>query len=233
MRLIALFVALLLFASPAAAVVVTVGDNSTDTHSGADEVHLKEIDPTTNYDGTVFELGKWDSGDHTHGLIRFTGLSAISGPVTVSTATLYVFQNEDVGGGSYTIEARRLLRNWVEAEANWSVYSAGNSWTTGGGISDGNDRSATVSGSVAVTTSLGYYGITGSQLITDVENMINGSVSNFGWHIERQGTGNDNTTKGFTASEGTDSERPYLDVTYSVSGGGGGGTAAFFRRRIQ
>jgi hypothetical protein len=198
----------------------TIGDNTGNTHAGTDDAQIQEPNATTNYgSGTTMEVTKFSAGSHTHSLVKFTGLSNISGPVTVSAATLYLYNTSNAG--NTTIEARRLLRNWVEAQATWNVYSTGNSWTTAGGLSDSNDRSSTVSGSVAIANTIsGYYGITGAQLIADVEAIINGTQSNFGWHIERQGTGNEGNFATFRTSEGTDGQRPYLEVVYTATAGG-------------
>jgi hypothetical protein len=232
MKLVVVIIALVC-AMPAWAVTVTVGDNTGNTHSGTEDNKLRQFNATSNFGGdTTWEVTKFGAGDHTHGAIRFPGLSSISGPVTVTAATLFIRLSNVGGTVTYTVDARRFLRNWIEAQSTWNVYSTGNSWTTVGGLGDGNDRSATISGSVSVDTTLGYFGITGAQLITDVQNMINGSVPNYGWHLERNGVGNDGNYRVFQSSEGTDGQRPYLEITYTVDGGGGG-AATFFSRRIS
>lgn len=219
-------------AEPGWAVTVTVGDNTGNTHSGTDDVKLRQPNPTTNFGSdTVWEVTKYAASDHTHSVIKFPGLSSITGPVTVTAATLYMRIAAVGGAVTYTVEARRVLRDWVEGQATWNVYSTGNSWTTAGGLSDDNDRSSTISGSVSVSPSFIYFGLTGGQFITDVQNMINGVVPNYGWHLERIGTGEDGNYRIFRSSEGTDGQRPYLEITYTEAGGGGD-AETFFRRRI-
>ncbi len=198
---------------------VTIGDNTADTFSGTDDTQIVETSPTFNDATSVdIEIAKYASGDHRHCLIKFGGLSNITGPVTVSSATLFLDFITGVGSAQ-TYEARRVLRNWVENQATWNIYSTGNSWTTVGCLSDGNDRVGTASGSGSLGVTAGiYYSITG--LAADVEGFINGTFSNFGWHISRQGTGNDFSTQHFYSSEETiDARRPYLQVIYSTGAG--------------
>jgi hypothetical protein len=196
---------------------VTIGDNTGNTHSGTEDTQLSSGATSTNYgsDATM-EVTKYAPGSHIHSVLKFTGLSNISGPVTVSAATLYLYNTGNAG--NTTIEARALLRNWVEAQATWNNYSTGNAWGTAGGLSDAVDRTTSASGSVLVSNTInGYYSISSAQLAADVQAFINGTQSNYGWHIERQGTGNDTNFAIFRTSEGTDGQRPYLEITYTVS----------------
>jgi Disaggregatase related repeat len=195
---------------------VTIGDNTTDTFAGTEDAMIVQGSPTSNEGTNVdLEIGKYGAGDHRHALIKFSGLSNISGPVTVSSATLFLYFATGTGSAR-TYGARRLLRNWVEAQATWNIYSTGNNWTTAGGLSDGNDRiaSETGTGVMGVTVDQ-YYSITG--LAADVEGWINGTFSNFGWHISRSDAGNDSETQHFWASEySNDTRRPYLQVVYTA-----------------
>jgi hypothetical protein len=200
----------------------TIGDRGTDTYAGSVDVKLRGLNPTTNYASAELGIFKYATGpDHEHTLVKFTGLSSISGPVTVSAATLYLYFYTGEGSGNNTThEARRLLRDWVENQATWNIFSTGNSWATAGGLSDGNDRVAAVSGSntFAGNAAAGYQAFTGAGLATDVEGWINGTFPNYGWHLERQGTGNDARYRYFRSSEYTTaSQRPYLEITYTAS----------------
>jgi hypothetical protein len=61
-------------------------------------------------------------------------------------------------------------------------------------------------------------------LVDDVQGWINGTFGNYGWHISRNGAGEDSTSKDFAGSavgEGGNGQRAYLSVTYTA-----GGTAA-------
>lgn len=212
----------MLCAAPLGAATATIGDNTGNTYSGTDDTQLKANAATTNYGSSgSMDVNKYGVGDHANALVKFTGLSSITGPVTVSSATLYLYYTGPTSGSdTHTIDVHRVLRAWVEAQATWNVYSTGNSWTTAGGLSDGNDRVATVSASFALigNTSPSYVAFTGAQLATDIENIINGVNTNNGFLVERSDAGDDTNFRVFASSEGSDGQRPYLDITYTVAG---------------
>lgn len=221
------FVFCVLLVSPAWADTITITDNTTGSPTGTVGVtnaQIREVSATTNYGSSSnFEVTKWDVSDHTHALLKFD-LSSVSGPVTVSSVTVGIYLNSD-GGGTHAVDLRRLLRNWVEAQATWNIYATASNWTTAGALSDGNDRVGTVSGQIAsIASTTQYYTVVQSSggLVDDVQGWINGTFSNYGWHLSRNGTGNDNTSKTFTSDDGTNGQRPYLTVVYTPGGGGGG-----------
>jgi hypothetical protein len=152
--------------------------------------------------------------------LKFTGLSNITGPVTVSSVTLGLQRS---AGVSEVKDIRRLLRNWVEAQATGNNYSTGNAWTTVGGVGDATDRVAAASAQINVNSGGVYVTVVDTgDLAKDVENWINGVTSNYGWHLERNGAGNDSSTgTDIITSEGTDGKRPYLSVTWEAASGAG------------
>lgn len=185
--------------------------------TGTQDTHLREQNTTANYaTSSTFEATKWDAGDHSHALLKFSGLSNIPATATVTSVTVGLWLDGD-NGGTHTIDLRRALRGWVENQATWNIYSSGNNWATSGGLSAGNDRVSTVSGSiVGVGSTQQYYTVTQTSggLVNDVQGWIDGTLTNNGWHLERSGTGNDNTYKYFGAADGDNGHRPYLSVTY-------------------
>lgn len=200
---------------------VTITDNTTGSPTGTVGVtnaQIREGSPTNNYGGTSnFEVTKWEAGDHTHAVVRFD-LSSITGPVTVTSVTVGIYLNSD-GGGTHAVDLRRLLRNWVEGQLTWNIYATASNWTTAGALSDGNDRVGTASGQIAsIAATTQYYTVvqTSGGLVDDVQGWINGTFANYGWHLSRNGTGNDNTSKTFTSDDGTNGQRPYLTVVYDV-----------------
>ena len=197
---------------------VKIGDNSSDDHAGTEDIHIKEVAPNTNYETTSpLEITKYAVGDYAHMLLKFSGLSAIAGPVTVTSAKLYLYQSSSHVAATHDIVAKLLNRNWVENQATWNIYSTGNSWSTAGGLHETDDRSSTETFTVSIGTTVDqYYEFSSAQLATDVENIINGGINNYGWHLHRGDAGNDNWHKGFVSSDGADEQRPYLEVTYEV-----------------
>lgn len=200
--------------------IETVGGNTSDDYAGCDDNAIVEGSPTTNNEPNIsMEVSKYAASDHQHTLIRFTGLSGITGPVTVSSATLYLYLT-NVSNTNQTIAVRRVLRNWVPAQATWNIWSTSNNWTTAGALGAGTDRVSTATAtSGAIGTSGSYKAITG--LAADVEGWINGTFSNYGWHLERADGANDESFMIFDSSDGSDGQKPYLEVNYTLGGGGG------------
>jgi hypothetical protein len=199
---------------------VVIGDNTGDDYSGTEDVQIKSAAPNSNYSSgwTTFEISKYGSGDHAHVLLSFSGLSNITGNITVSAASINIYR-EGGSSGTRHVVARRVLRNWVESQVTWNIYSTGNNWTTGGCQSDGNDRVAASSGAATVSGN-GYITITDSQFYDDIEYIISGSYNNYGWICERSDDGEDGQYDIYWSAEGTDGNRPYLSVTYEEGGTG-------------
>jgi len=128
-----------------------------------------------------------------------------------------VYMISDVDG-AHTWQLKKLLVAFVENQATFNIRSTGNNWTGAGGLSDGNDRSSTVSASLATDTISGYKVFSHANLIADVQSIVDGGPNN-GWHLgfasEAGGSGN---YWQFGSREGTDGQRPYIGVTYTAGG---------------
>lgn len=192
---------------------VVIGNNTGDDYSGTEDTVLHSDAPDSTY-GTQTGLEcKYTSSARNNTLLKFSGLSNITGPVTVSAASIYLYGSNP--WDNITLYARRLLRNWSEDNATYNVYNTDNSWSTAGALSDGNDRVASATGSLTVGTSANYDSF---DCAADVEDMINGDINNYGYVITRD-TEDSFYYTSHTSSEGTDGQRPYLSVTYEESGG--------------
>lgn len=199
---------------------VVISNNTTGAdYSGTEDVHIRENAPTTNYDGVDMTVDNGSSGSEENALIRFTGLSNITGPVTVSDATLelWLVQSGAASGRSIIVES--CIRAWGETTATWNTYDGTNNWTTAGALSAGNDIGASALADVATpeTPTGEYRSFTSAAFIQDVEDIINGARSNDGWMLHATDTF---AAWDFRRSEGTDGQRPKLTVTYTVDGGG-------------
>ena len=135
---------------------------------------------------------KASAGNWRNGLLKFGGLSNLSGK-TVTGATLTIHAQS--GAHPETITLKRCLRNWTTG-ATWNKYDGTNSWTTGGGVSDSNDRLAAASLTLQYSSDGNYSttiwqnsGNSSSQFVADVQYMID--TNNFGWVMERTDTSND------------------------------------------
>ena len=168
----------------------TTSQNSADT-------------PTTG----VTEVQKFGVADHGHTVIRFdtTGESG-----TVSSATLYLYQ-EGNNGEAHDVAVRELLQTgWVESQVNWNDYSTGNSWNTGGALGAGTDRVSTPEDTVTVPST------TGSYVSWDVTGIVSANLGgSIEFHLELDEVGNAGDYTWWATSEGTDGERPELVVVYS------------------
>lgn len=197
--------------------IVIIGNNTGDDFSGTIDAELYSASPDSNNSTTASkETTKYAAGDHRNSLYKFTGLSNITGPVTVNDAYIQMYCGDFGGTNPQTITAKRLLRNWVESEVTWNSYSSGNSWETAGGYGAG-DISSTTSATASVTGT-GNASFTGTQIDTDVENFINGSVSNYGWHMTRTDAESDSSWCVWRSADwGESGTRPRLYVDYSTS----------------
>lgn len=204
--------------------IALIGDNTADDYSGTEDVYMRGSNPTfCYYEAGELLINLYNSAKAS-ALIKFSGLSGISGPVTVSSAEIFLYQIEDTDGFSVDNNFYRLLRNWVETEATYNVYSTGNSWTSGGAEGSGTDISATLTGAMTSDADNNEYkSMSTAQLATDAEDFINGDESNYGWLMQGKTTGipgGSYVYKGYEDSEGTDGHRPYLYIDYTAGGGG-------------
>lgn len=197
--------------------VVTIGQNTADDFSGAAGAQLLDGNPTTNYGeanyGYISQMG---INNNYHYLLVFSGLSNISAPVTVNSATIYIYAHGTTTPGP-TIHGRPLLVPFVQNEATWNIRSTGNNWTTAGAMSDGNDRRAVVSFTDTAADGLSgaYASFTANQLASDIEDQIDGTLNNYGFVLEENGD-----SRNLQHQDYGDGERPYVSVDYTAGAGG-------------
>jgi hypothetical protein len=198
---------------------ITIGNNTGDTYSGVIDTHIQQGSPGTNF-ATVNTYGvyKEGSGNHAHGLIYFP-VSSLPDSITVSALSFRMRTDTQVGSVSHTFTFRRVLRDWISAptETTWNDARSGLAWTTGGGLSDGNDRAASPAVAVAhpATASGGTQDLDVTALAAVVEGWASGAITNYGLHIERTDAADDGTYKIFSSSDEADGFRPFLTITYT------------------
>ena len=195
---------------------VTVGDNSTNTFSGTEDTYLRQNpDPTLNFgnDGNIL-IAKESAIENFFTLIRFTGLSNIPAGVTITAAKLFIYLN-DGDSGDQLGEMRRMLTDWTETGATWNTKNGSTAWNSGGaqGALDVSSTQSAISGPINAPD-YRYHSFSGAQLITDIQNIIDGVNPNYGWHL-RETTGIAGFWLDFFSSEGTNLFRPYLEITYT------------------
>lgn len=199
---------------------VTISANTSADFGGVADTVLADNTPTANYStadqlevaadsGTVFKTI----------LIKFTGLSNIPSGSTVTAVTVRLYRN---GGFAFAMadwDLHRLLRDWDPGTAthvNYATADFGTTefpWAAGGALGTG-DAEAVASGSMTIFNETSYREATGSGLVADVQDWVDGDP-NYGWLI----TTLDDTAQLVASSEGADGLRPELVVTYSTGGG--------------
>lgn len=194
---------------------VTFGNNTGNT-AGIDDNRMPENDPTTNFGSdAVIANSDFGAGDHQSMWLKCTGFGSISGPVTVSSATLRLYLETQIS--TPLISLYRCLRNVTEGGSTFNLYDGTNAWGTGGGGNSTTDYNSTLITSATLPGTTGaYVDFTGANLNQLVQDWINGSVSNFGLIAPPLVIGG-NDMGIFTSSEGTDGQRPELVVTYAAA----------------
>jgi hypothetical protein len=186
--------------------VATITDNTTGTYTGVEDCEIDVSTPTTNL-GSASPMTSSSFNDEKP-LIKFSGLSNIPSNATVTDVTVRLYAVGSPVAGSTIFS--RVLRNWVENQATWNVFSTGNNWGTAGAAA-GTDAAAS-SATINHGTSTGYVSYQAAGLISDVQNWVNGTNPNYGWLL----TDSANYFE-VVSSEGTDGQRPELIVTYSTA----------------
>ena len=140
---------------------------------------------TTNYGtNTTMLHGAYNGGLRRRSLVKFN-LSSIPATEICDSAILSLWLAADLANQACTFSAHRLLKNWVENQVTYNIYSTGNSWDTAGALGAG-DRDATamgVSGTVSATASLN----TEIQIVltaAEMQKMYDGTYINYGWLIK-------------------------------------------------
>lgn len=222
MKRFALLLSLLLASLGAIAqTTVTIGENTGNTFAGSRLFELNQADPTTVYhDGAEGRVKLGTGANEERSIVTFSGLSNVSGPVEVTAATLRVYKTNASDISASSLELYRLRRASEHLQATWNVYTTGNSWQTAGakGALD-----VVTSATILQTgpgASTGYIAFSNAQLAQDVEDMINGATTGgIGWVI----ASTDQFSRIILAAEGaTDTQRPYLEFTYTAAGGASG-----------
>jgi hypothetical protein len=197
---------------------VVVGNNTGNDYPGVEDNELYELDPAANYAALSSLRVGLDSSGRFFPVIRFSGLQNIAAGQVVTAVTLSLFQVLAQISLVRNFQLKRLLRNWVESLVTWAKYDGSINWTTAGALSDGNDRSATISAfRAADAVDSVYKDFTGAQLTTDVDNIVNAAATNNGWHLGLSNeAASDGTQWTFGSSDEQDGRRPKLSVTYTA-----------------
>jgi hypothetical protein len=183
------------------------------------DTYISDVNPTTNY-GTaaVLYVGELNVGANIlRTLIKFD-LSSIPSGALINSATLSFYTTGDYSDTDRTWAARRLKRDWVEAQATWNIYSTGNDWSTAGATHT-DDSDLTNMGEATVANNL----VNGSEIqfaltASEVQKMIDGTYANYGWLIKIKGAELNDSYELGSSGNGTSGLRPKLVIEYSYGG---------------
>lgn len=202
----------------------TIQPDATD----GNDTFILNTTATTNY-GTNVLLAIGDSSGSVSAAYRVPikfDLSSIPANARVLAVELGLNEYaayDTAATGSWAAHLYTLLRNWVEAEATWNVYSSGNNWTTAGAAGADTDISASVDSiTLDGTAAVGFVTWSGSGLVSLVQDWVDGSVSNYGVLIaapsaEYKGVAPLSSNLFRSSDYGTAGDRPYIEVTYAFS----------------
>lgn len=185
------------------------------------DTKLAEIAATTNYgSGTTVEMGRTaaKAGYDVHFLFRrdLSGLGEgkeAGSDVVSAYLKLYV---ELVSGNpeSSTFPLYRCLRNTVEGEATWTIYSTGNNWGTAGGLGSGTDFDSGDSASFTGPSGTGWLSIDITDWIKDILDNHSGDANGIIHSPEVNSRYFRIRTKEYA---GTDYD-PYIEVEWAAAG---------------
>lgn len=154
-------------------------------------------------------------------LLRFD-LSSIPSGSTIDSAALELAVTRAArGSGNVSYAVHRLTRSWGEGNA-FGTGQNGGSATTGSatwtqamfGSEDWTRSGADFDNSASATTTVGISGTatwSGSGLVADIQEWIDGSAANHGWIVRVNESGNQNA-RAFSSRE---SGGPVLTITYT------------------
>lgn len=192
--------------------ITTIGENTGNDFTGFVDYDMDAANPTVNYAGqTPIVTGSFSNTHHT--VTIAPGISNITGPVTVSAATVNLYRYNGSAVASNT-DIFKLLVASNEGQATWNDRLTSTPWASGGASGSGTDRASTASDTVDVNGSLNVY--VAFNVATDAENDINGVSTHNGWVLGIQEA---SRYSYFMSSEGTDGQRPYLEVNHTAAGG--------------
>lgn len=115
-------------AAPIAPVTLTLQQGAAG-YAGSQDTSMDGWNPNTNlgtYQKLVIRAGGWNDA-----LIRFD-LSAIPAGATVHRAILALYVVDRTNTSSLIVSAHKVLRSWVDVEANWNLARAGEAWAQPG-----------------------------------------------------------------------------------------------------
>lgn len=191
----------------------------------AQDTYIYSYSPTLNYaTQAMLYVGDFHSSYSVaqRSLLAFD-LSAIPAGAIITSVALSLFEYiaATTGLASWPVELRRVLRNWVDVQGSWNIFSTGNNWGTAG-CANATDRVAAASASLTMdgTPQAGFVSWSGAGLVADVQAWVDGTAPNYGWLLgaptaEYQGSTGRAYNQFYSSNYATAIKRPKLVIGYT------------------
>lgn len=202
-------------------------DSATLIPSRDNTIYKDPFGALSNGAGNTLYVGRNSTGEIRRGVLIFDIVGTIPAGSTITAARLRLRRTIDLASGSETLRAHKLLADWGEGTSNdTSGTGAGaasatgdvtwlhrfydtDDWTT-----DGGDFESTAS----ATSFLGaIVDFDSAQMAADVQEWLDNG-GNFGWLLKAQESGNDSMNGYGSRENGTNANRPTLDVEFTPPG---------------
>lgn len=189
--------------------------------TSANDTFIQDTAANTNWGANAeIKVGEFypAASDIQRTLIKFD-LSSIPAGATITSAILTLTVSANAAANARDYKMFRVLRNWVELQATWNIFSTGNNWGTAGCSNTATDYDPTAHATTnfAATITLNTEK-TFSINTTEFKKMVDGTYQNYGWLIKADSEAND--AHAFHSSSATTaSYRPKLVVEYTANSG--------------
>lgn len=202
---------------------ITISDNTGATYSGTEQLQIWGINPDENRQFLGFTINGYNNLPDVRSCLFRASLASIPVGKTFTEIRIKLWQEYIFNHGGGDIQNMVLLwcyRNWVLSEATWNSFSTGNSWASpGAGFNSADsDISNPASFPQSISNDGSYVTFTlNSAMLANAQAAYESLGSlNLLFQMPIYHTGEETQ---FTRNNGTDGNRPVVEVDY-VDGGG-------------
>lgn len=193
------------------------------------DTHIQANNPTSTFGGTSTYLQVGDESSTINNARRallLPDFSSIPSGANIVSASLKLYQfsaGSSDTGVSWAVRLKKCLRAWSETQANWNVFSTGNSWTTAGcsDVSDCGSTDLSISMLNATTPVEWAAWSSTAALVADVQSAVNGGQPFYGWLLKSDGEYHGTTgymqNQFYSREYTTDAtKQPFVEVVYAT-----------------
>ena len=194
----------------------TTSQNTSDTPTNGvcEDSRLLEANPTQNNGLTdPLAVAKFGVGDHQTTIMRFD-TSSIPDSETITSVNRYIYQVFFGGPGTqrdFSFYAQ-IQTAWTEGGCTWNTYDGTNNWGSGGSQGLGTDIATTPFLQASIGNSTGqYYSFA-------ISTSVVSKTGDTEFTIILDEVGDTGEISVFSSREGTDGQRPELEVITTAGG---------------